>query len=293
MNFLEDRKIKKIAKYENIKASDKYFKTIDETLESLTDKNENINLRPMWKNSMKLAMAMTVLTFIILPNISPKISYAMQELPIIGNIVKVITIRNYFDKEGNSELDADVPSIKNNDNTVSDSNKIINDEIKELTQRIIDNYYAEKNPDNHISIKIKSQIITNTNEWFTLKLAISQTSASSSLEYKYYHIDKKTDKIVKLSDLFANDGYTHAISEEIKKQMISRMKENKNIVYWLDEESEDWNFRKIDDNQNFYFSENGNIVIVFDKYEVGPGSSGAPEFEINKEIYKKYMNKDN
>lgn len=41
--------------------------------------------------------------------------------------------------------------------------------------------------------------------------------------------------------------------------------------------------------QNFYFSENGNIVIVFDKYEVGAGSSGAPEFEINKEIYEKYM----
>ena len=39
----------------------------------------------------------------------------------------------------------------------------------------------------------------------------------------------------------------------------------------------------------FYFSENGNIVIVFDKYEVGAGSSGAPEFEINKEIYEKYM----
>lgn len=190
-----------------------------------------------------------------LPNISPKISYAMQELPIIGNIVKVITIRKYFDKEGSSQLDANIPSIKNNDNSISESNKTINDEIKELTQRIINNYYTEKNPDNHISIEINPEIITNTNEWFTLKLAISQTSASSSIEYKYYHIDKKTDKIVKLSDLFDNDGYKSAISEEIKKQMIYRMKENKNIVYWFDEESKDWSFRKIDDNQNFYFSE--------------------------------------
>ena len=289
MNFLEDRKIKKIAKDENIKASDKYFKTIDETLESLTDKNEKINLRSRWKNSMKLAMAMTVLTFVILSNVSPKISYAMQEIPIIGNIVKVITIRNYFDREGTSELDANVPNIKNSGNIISESNESINEDINKLTQRIIDRYYAEKNPENHVSVEINSEIITNTNDWFTLKLAISQTSASSSLEYKYYHIDKKTDKIVKLSDLFANRGYKEAISEEIKKQMISRMKENKNIVYWFDEESKDWSFRRIDDNQNFYFSKNGNIVIVFDKYEVGPGSSGAPEFEIDKEIYTKYM----
>ena len=50
-------------------------------------------------------------------------------------------------------------------------------------------------------------------------------------------------------------------------------------------------FSKIDNNQNFYFSENGNIVIVFDKYEVGPGSSGAPEFEIDKSIYERYLKK--
>lgn len=42
---------------------------------------------------------------------------------------------------------------------------------------------------------------------------------------------------------------------------------------------------------NYIFSENGNIVIVFDKYEVGPGSSGAPEFEIDKSIYERYLKK--
>ena len=45
----------------------------------------------------------------------------------------------------------------------------------------------------------------------------------------------------------------------------------------------------IEDNQNFYFSNKGNIVIVFDKYEVGPGATGTPEFEINKQIYEKYL----
>lgn len=289
MNFLDDRKIKKIAKDENIKAPNKFYKSIDETLENLTDKNEKTNFNLAWRYSLRFAIALILLTFIVLPNISPKISYAMQELPIIGNIVKVITIRNYFDKEGNSELNADIPSIKDADNTISESNDLINEDIRRLTQRIIDEYYAEKNPQNHLSIKINPEIITNTNNWFTLKLTISQVAASSSLEYKYYHIDKNTDKIIKISDLFENDGYKNAISEEIKRQMISRMEEDENIVYWFDEESKDWSFRKIDDDQNFYFSENGNIVIVFDKYEVGAGSSGAPEFEINKEIYEKYM----
>ena len=293
MKFLEDRKIRKIAKDENIKAPEKYVSCIDTTLRNLTNKKDRINMKAICEYSFKFAIAMVLLTFIVLPNISPKISYAMQEIPIIGNIVKVITIRNYFDKEGNSELTADIPSIKNKDNTTSKSNATINEEIEKLTQIVIDNYYAEKNPENHVSVKINSEIITNTDEWFTLKLTISQISASSNLEYKYYHINKKTDKIIKLADLFANDDYKDEISEEIKKQMIARMKENENIVYWFDEESKDWSFRNLDDDQNFYFSKNGNIVIVFDKYEVGPGSSGAPEFEINKEIYQKYLKEFN
>ena len=170
MNFLDDRKIKKIAKDENIKAPNKFYKSIDETLENLTDKNEKTNFNLARRYSLRFAIALILLTFIVLPNISPKISYAMQELPIIGNIVKVITIRNYFDKEGNSELNADIPSIKDADNTISESNDLINEDIRRLTQRIIDKYYSEKNPQNHLSIRINPEIITNTNNWFTLKL---------------------------------------------------------------------------------------------------------------------------
>lgn len=289
MNFFEDRKIKKIAKKENIKTPDNYLEFIDKTLESLTEEKEKNNVRPLWGYGLKVATVTAVLTLVILPNISPKISYAMQQWPVIGNFIKVITIKNYFDEEGNSELNVDIPNIENSDNSISESNETINEDVRSLTQRIIDKYYAEKNPENHLSIEIKPEIITNTNDWFTLKLTISQTSASSNLEYKYYHIDKSTDQIVKLSDLFKNENYKEAISKEIKKQMISRMEKDENIVYWFDEESKEWSFRKIEDDQNFYFSKDGNIVIVFDKYEVGPGSSGAPEFEISKEIYEEYL----
>lgn len=289
MNFFEDKKIRKIAKNENIKAPDKYIKAIDETLNNLKNNQERIKIRPMWKYRLNFGIAMAVLSFIVLPNISPEIAYAMQEVPIIGNIVKVITIRNYFDKDGNSELEVEIPNIKNINNSQSDSNEIVNEEVNKLTQRIIDSFYAEKNPENHILIKVDSDVIENSEKWFTLRLIISETAGSSNTQYKYYHIDKEQDKIVKLSDLFANEDYKTDISEEIKKQMISRMKENKEIVYWLDEETEEWSFSTITDNQNFYFSKDGNIVIIFDKYEIGPGSTGTPEFEINKQIYEKYL----
>ncbi len=289
MKFFIERKIKKIAKYKNLVAPKKYSKMADETLNNLKENEKKLKLTYNYK--LKLTIAMIVLTFILLYNTSPKFAYAMQEVPIIGNIVKVITIRNYFDKDGNSELDIEIPNIKNSDNSKSESNEIVNEEVNKLTQKIIDGFYEEKDPNNHKLIKVESDVIENSQNWFTLRLRITEIAGSSDLQYKYYHIDKETDQIVNLSDLFANQDYKEAISQEIKRQMISRMKENSNLIYWFNEQTEEYSFREIKDNQNFYFSKNGNIVIVFDKYEVGPGSTGTPEFEINEKVYKQYLKK--
>lgn len=289
MKFFEDLKIKKIARDEDIKAPDKYLKCVEQTLNDL--KNNEEEIKPIWSNMRKFnyAIAMTMLMFMFLTNVSPKFAYAMQEIPIIGNVVKVITIRNYFDKDGNSEIEMEIPNLKNDNNSQSQTNENVNEDVNQLTQNILDKFYAEMNSENHLSIKVESDVIQNNKYWFTLKLTISEVAASSDLKYKYYNIDKRTDEIVKLSDLFDDENYKKAISEEIKKQMISRMEKDNNVVYWIDEENEEWNFNMIEDNQNFYLSNKGNIVIVFDKYEVGPGSTGTPEFEINKEIYEKYL----
>ena len=40
---------------------------------------------------------------------------------------------------------------------------------------------------------------------------------------------------------------------------------------------------------NFYFDADGNLVLVFEKYEVAPGYMGTPEFTIPKEIFNEKM----
>ena len=78
---------------------------IDNTLENLA---ENKQKKFPFKLTLKIATVAIISTFIILPNLSPEVSYAMEQIPVIGNIVKVITIRNYFYKEGNSEMNLDI-----------------------------------------------------------------------------------------------------------------------------------------------------------------------------------------
>jgi len=105
---------------------------------------------------------------------------------------------NYFDKDGNSEIEMEIPNIKNDNNSQSQTNENVNEDVNQLTQNILDKFYAEENSENHLSIKVKSDVIENNKYWFTLKLTISELAASSDLKYKYYNIDKRTDEIVKL-----------------------------------------------------------------------------------------------
>ena len=288
MKLFQDRKIKKAVKCENVKAPDNFSKIIDETLNRLEDTHREFNKKPTFRITFKFASAMIVLVLLILPNISNDISYAMQGIPVVGNIVKAITIRRYFEKEGKSELDIEIPVIEDEDKT----SQIVNDDVNELTQRIIDMYNEEKDPENHLSVKLESEVLENSEDWFTLKLELSEVRAGSNIRYKIYHVDKKKDKIITLAELFVSDDFKERINNEIKKQMLSKMAEDESVVYWVNNKIEDWNFKTIEENQEFYFSEDGNIVIVFDKYEVAPGAMGTPEFEIDKEVYKMFLKEE-
>lgn len=94
---------------------------------------------------------------------------------------------------------------------------------------------------------------------------------------------------MQLSDLFAEGSdYLAAISGNILKQMKEQMDAGLSL-YWIENEFPEHEFHSIAEDQNFFFADNGNLVIRFDKYEVGPGSSGCPQFEIPREIYEAFL----
>lgn len=226
--------------------------------------------------------------FLALPNVSPTIAYAMQEIPIIGDIVKVFTVYKLDKRDDKHYQDIEIPQI----NAAGGNNAAvdyINADVDALTKVVIEEYEAavEKFPDAHMGLLIDYEVATNTADWFTLRLMVYRDAGSSMVEYYFYHIDKHKGTLVTLSDLFKEDyDYQEILSAEIKAQMRKQNAENPNMVYWLDEDNGiNYVFEEITENQNFYFGADGNLVIVFGKYEVAPGYMGCPEFVIPASVY--------
>ena len=135
---------------------------------------------------------------------------------------------------------------------------------------------------------VKSEVVSTTQDYFTLKLICYQ-GAGSGAEWNYYYtIDLNTGERLQLKDLFYEGAdYITPISENIKEQMKEQMAVDENKIYWLDDpEVPEWNFEHITDETAFYLNENGNIVISFNEGDVAPMYMGVVTFEIPDEVVR-------
>ena len=259
---------------------------IEQTLVDLPEKKpvkKQIRILP------RIAASAACFVFIILfllPNVSVTYAQALEQLPVIGDLVRVVTIRNYYYDDNHWKMDINIPQIESED---SKSVDYINKDVSELTTALINRFYEDleiNGNKGYGSLNVDYEVVTNTDSWFTLKLTVCQTAASSNTYFKFYHIDKNQGKIVELGDLFNTDKFSDSLVAEIKKQMQEQMANDENISYWINTSGIGEEFATVGAGHNFYWNENGDLVIIFDKYEVGPGSMGTPEFVIDKGVIR-------
>lgn len=233
--------------------------------------------------------AMLIIT--IMANSSATVAHAMEQLPIIGGIVKIVTIRQYEHTDNEMNANIKIPEVSIEDsqgNVLEDSTKNLNDTIKAYTNELIAAYesdVAAANGEGHESIAVDYEVVTDNDKLFSLRFHQLIVMASGNESSKIYHIDKTTGQMITLKDLFQEGSdYKTPISENIKEQMKQQMAEDENKTYWLDSEVPEWNFSEISDTVSFYVNEHGKLVIVFDEGEYAPNYMGMTSFEIPTEV---------
>ena len=281
-----DKYIKSEVAKEQTDIPDSVKNRIEQTLVDLPEKKPVIKQIRILPRIAASAACFVFIILFLLPNVSVTYAQALEQLPVIGDLVRVVTIRNYYYDDNHWKMDINIPQIESED---SKSVDYINKDVSELTTALINRFYEdlEINGNNgYGSLNVDYEVVTNTDSWFTLKLTVCQTAASSNTYFKFYHIDKNQGKIVKLGDLFNTDKFSDSLVAEIKKQMQEQMANDENISYWINTSGIGEEFATVGAGHNFYWNENGDLVIIFDKYEVGPGSMGTPEFVIDKGVIR-------
>lgn len=240
------------------------------------------------------ASAALIAGMIVLPNISAATAHAMEQIPVIGQLVDVVTFRDYKYESERNTADVKVPELKAGDHAKSSkaAEKLehttaeINSEIQKITDKFVEEFKSNlKNDGGCQDIAVDSEILATANDYFTLKLNCYQAAGSGYQFNHYYTIDLNTGERLHLKDIFKEGAdYVTPISENIKKQMKEQMKADENVIYWLDSEMDEWDFEAIPEDPSFYLDENEQIVISFNEGDIAPMYMGVVEFTIPADV---------
>ena len=279
-----DEHLRQLAQQEELPVPEAFRRRVEDTLAQLPAKKRRFAI---WRRPLSGMAAAAAAVIFLLPNSSAAMADTMADLPLVGPFFQVITVRTYQQEEGRNQISISEPQISAAGS--GSGAREINEEVQAYIDRLIGEYEQSAQSDGYYDLDVTWEVVTNTQRWFTLRINSDLVMASGSHQERYYHIDVPSGERKRLCDLFSEDyDYIAAISGEIKAQMEQRMEADPNEIYWLKGIAQlgSYYFDAVDPHQDFYFNDQGQLVIPFDKYEVAPGSTGSPSFVLSDpEIY--------
>lgn len=286
--------------YDHIVVPEELDKRLRDALENAPEpEKKNVRFARFGKAFGACAAAL-LLCFTVGLNTSESFAMEASKLPIIGTVARVLTIRSYETTEDTTTTRVEVPEIKveSAEESVSKAITDVNAEIESLVDDFtaqkeaeIEEYkkafletggteeeWAERTIDVNVNYEVKHQSDT------TLSLLVDAWISWFNFdeERHFYNIDLVTGKELTLTDILGEDAYEYA-GECVLKQINEKIEaEPDAYIYWGVNDGGDMNmeFPGVTKDTPFYINEAGNVVISYDKYEVGPGYMGIQEFEI-------------
>lgn len=276
-----DEQLKQRARQEPFQTPPSYRRRVEETCAALEEDSpvqprSHGRRRGTWR-AWSAAAVVTLL--VALPNVSGSAAKAMEQVPVLGSLVRVVTLRNYFYDDGHSSADVSVPQV----NGAGQAGEDVNQAVQENIYQLLDEFYADVDQiaqgGGYQGLSVSYSVVTDNEHWFTLRVNAVRTQGSSDEMLRYYHINKDTNQVVTLSSLFPQGSdYVTVLSQQVKSWL-----EGREDAFFYQE------FTSIDPEQSFYWGEDGSLVLVFDEGSVLPASSGNPEVTIPAQVVQQLM----
>ena len=232
------------------------------------------------------AAAAAVVLFTIGLNTSTVFAETVGNLPVIGAVARVLTFCSYETEDEDLKISVEIPSIEMISEDFSDLEKSVNEEILRLCEQyaqeartraeeyrkaFLDTGGTEEEWAAHnIEIRVWYEVKSQTENYLSLAIIGTENWNNANNQIRYYNFDLKKGTLATLADVLG-ENYKQIADDAIRSQMEERKADG--AVYFDD-------FEGINEDTPFYINESGNPEIVFEAYEIAPGSEGQQEFEI-------------
>lgn len=225
--------------------------------------------------------------FVLVLNTVPTFAAAMYELPVFGEVCRVLTVRSYHYEDETKQVDIEVPAIDvelgesdwaNSVNMLIEAT--IEREVAQSESRAQEYYEAfiatgGAPEDYHpIGIEVDYEVYYASDSVLSFAVIKTETLASAYETFHYYNYDLKTGEELTIEALAGGDW-----RERAKSGLRVLMQGSGEGESW-------WELGKAEleaaiDEAQLRLDDSGRPVLVFQKYSLGPGSMGRPELVLN------------
>ena len=294
--------------YEQIEIPGELQETVNRAVRSVDKKKSAARYRKrrMMRTvrNIGVAAAAVLLCMTVGVNTNEVLAKELGQLPVIGSLVRVLTITSYHEEDGDHDITVNVPEIEVEETqTAGMSDADIEEAVNAQIQEIVDSHIAQAKEkfaeykeaffatggteeewgDRTMDIDVDYEVKYQEGSVLSLELSTFEGWVSAQELRYYYNIDVAQNRELTLKDLLGGD-YVNIANESIRQQMKERVAADENLVYWGVTETESGidGFVSVDEDTDFYINADGNPVVCFGEYEIAPGFMGIQEFEIER-----------
>lgn len=242
--------------------------------------------RPLYRTVGTCAACLAVLVGAL--NLSSTFAAAAADVPVLGGLFQVLTVRSFETVEDGIDYDVSVPEVEAN----SDVADRINAEIQKRVdahmakaQQDWDDYkeaffatggteeqWGDREMDVIVNYEIKSQ--TDTTVSFVVDFGEGWITAQ---QQRYcYNLDLENDRDITLEDVLG-ENWVEICNNAVKAGMAAQI-EADGFDYFFP--ADQGGFTTVDADTSFYIRQDGTPVVVFQEYEIAAGAAGILEFPV-------------
>ena len=217
-------------------------------------------------------------------NLSPTFAAAAGDVPVLGGLFQILTVRSYDEVKDGIDYDVSVPEVEA-DGAVSEA---VNAQIQERVDAHLaqaqsdweaykDAYFAtggteEQWGDREMDVIIDYEIKSQTDTTVSFVVDFAECWVSAQQQRYCYNLDLANNKDITLADVLGEDWVN--ICNTAVQAYIDQ--DTSGLFFTADKGG----FTTVDDTTSFYLNQDGSVTLVFPEYAIAAGAAGIVEIPV-------------
>lgn len=282
--------------YESMEIPEKLSGMVNGLIEADKRKRTGKTLRFLYRRGA--AAAACAVLFAVGLNTNAAFAQTASEIPVIGALARVLTIRSFQETEGDYQMNVEVPAVE------AEKGEAFADRVNAEIEAIVDRYTAQAKEEfeaykeaffatggteeewngRQMDIVVDYEVCYQQDPVLSLELVTAKGWVAASEERHYYNLDLEKEKELTLADVLGDD-WISVCNAEIDRQIREQIAADPGLSYfgYGDNDLAELKFRTVDGETDFYLNAAGEAVVVFPEYAIAPGYMGYREFVIGKQ----------